>query len=138
MGANILSAIPLPLLYGIVSTLGMGGLVTVLWWVDGRRFSTIFARQQEAQHEHQESVTEILSQYKETVAEILKQYKADVNQVTTYYERNVELVERYEKLSDDLSGIIHLNTQVMTRLVESINNNMFCPVVRDAGPKRAN
>jgi len=97
----------------------------ILWYLDSRRFSSMFMRQQEAQHEHQESVDKILNQYKD-----------DVNKVTGYYERNVELVESYAKLAGELAQIIHLNTQVQTRLVDSINHNMFCPIVREAGPQR--
>lgn len=122
---NLLGSIPLPVIYGIVSSLGVVGLVMIFWWVGMQRENARFDAQMKAQSEH-----------KDTVAEILKQYKADVDKVTAYYERNVDLVERYEKLSDGLSNIIHLNTQMMTRLVESINHNQFCPVVRQAGPRR--
>jgi hypothetical protein len=56
--------------------------------------------------------------------------------VTQYYNSNVELVERYEKLAGELSGIIHLNTQIQTRLVEKIDNNLFCPIIREKDPRR--
>ncbi|MCF6265243.1 MAG: hypothetical protein L3J57_01705 [Desulfuromusa sp.] len=62
--------------------------------------------------------------------------------VVDMYNSNVELVksyersvQRWEKHSDDLSSIIHLNTQMMTRLVEQIKNNMFCPIVREKGQR---
>lgn len=98
---------------------GLPGVIFVIWWIDQRRIASI-------QDDHREQVSLILAQYKE-----------DVKKVSDYYNRNVELVERYERLSDDLSGIIHLNTQVQTQLVEKIQNNMFCPLVRDNGPKRS-
>ena len=133
---NLLGTVPLPLAISIVTSGGLIGVVILLWWVGMQRDNSRFDAQVKSEQEHRELVAGMQAQHKEDVAEILKQYKADVGRVTGYYERNVELVERYEKLSDDLSDIIHLNTQVMTRLVESINNNMFCPVVREAGPQR--
>lgn len=122
---NLLGAIPLSTTSALVGTLGVVGLLMIFWWVGMQRENTRFIAQQEAQQEHQE-----------TVAEILKQYKADVDKVTGYYERNVQLVEDYSKLAGELANIIHLNTQVQTRLVESIKHNMFCPLVREAGPQR--
>jgi len=144
---NLLASIPLPVVYGIVSSLGVVGLIMIFWWVGMQRENARFEAQMKAQAEHKDTVTkilaqnkeslnEILKQNKETVGEILKQYKADVERVTNYYERNVELVQHYEKHADEQANIIHLNTQVMTRLVESINHNQFCPMVRQAGPKR--
>lgn len=52
------------------------------------------------------------------------------------YENNVLLVKGYEKLASDLTSIIHLNIQAQTRLVEKIENNMYCPVIREKGPRR--
>lgn len=115
---SILAGISMPELIVLINLLGLPGIIVIIWFVDQKKINK--------QHENHQKM----------VAEILKNYKADVDKVSTYYERNVELVERYEKHADDLSEIIHLNTQVMTRLVEGINNNMFCPVIRDNGPKR--
>jgi hypothetical protein len=97
----------------VFNMFGLPGVIFIIWWVDQRRIVSI----QEGSREQ--------------VNKILAQYKDDVKKVSDYYTRNVELVERYERLSDDLAGIIHLNTQVQTQLVEKIQNNMFCPLVRD-------
>ena len=63
-----------------------------------------------------------------------EQFDAMVNM----YNNNVELVKAYDKAmnrwerhADDLSGIIHLNTQMSTKLVERIDNNMYCPALRE-------
>lgn len=37
------------------------------------------------------------------------------------YDNNIILVQNYEKLAGDLSTIIHLNTQAVTRLVDRID-----------------
>ena len=115
MGA--LAGLSVPHILIILNVLGLPGLLFVFWWVDSRRMDA-------QQKKHSKEIQAILSQYKD-----------DVQKVTDYYERNVELVQRYEKLSDDLSDIIHLNTQVQTRLVEKIESNMFCPIVRENGPR---
>ncbi len=104
---SILEGVTMSQLIMITNLLGLPGLVVVFWYVDQRRIS-----------------------------KILSSYKEDVNKVSGFYEKNVVLVERYAKLSDDLSDIIHLNTQVQTQLVEQIKNNMFCPMVREKGPHR--
>jgi len=116
MMTEIFAGVSMPQLIMIIQTLGIPGLVIVIWWV-----------------EHKKQI-KMQDDYRRTISEILREYKQDVNQVTRYYENNVDLVERYEKLADELSGIIHLNTQVQTHLVDSIKNNTFCPAVRKAGP----
>lgn len=72
-----------------------------------------------------------------------KEQKTQFDAIVGMYSNNVDLVkigykreERWEKHADDLSGIIHLNTQMCTKLIEKINNNMYCPAVREKGPSR--
>lgn len=62
--------------------------------------------------------------------EILKSYKEDMDRLQRYYENNISLVQRYAKLTDDFSGIISLNTQILTRLSEQISSNAYCPINR--------
>lgn len=124
---ELLAGISMPNAFLVINTLGLPGLIFLIWYVDQKRFA-------KSQVDHRIMVEKIQNEHRVTVAELLRNYKEDVDKVTRYYERNVELVERYEKLADDLSGIIHLNTQAQTRLVESIKNNMFCPVIREHGP----
>ena len=100
----------------ITNSLGYAGLVLIFWWVDHRRFNQV-------REEDNRRVEKVLSQYKE-----------DMRIMTRYYENNVDLVKHYEKLAEDLSSVIHLNTKAMTILTEKIQNNMFCPAVRERGP----
>ena len=51
------------------------------------------------------------------------------------YEKNIELVENYKELAEKLTDLITLGIQVQTRLVEKIDSNMFCPIVREKGSK---
>ena len=144
---SVLAGLTMPQLMLIVNVLGFPGLFVVFWFVMTQNQSKLIEKMDGQREEEKDRHAALLKEYKadmdlqrevhkDLVAEILKEYKADVAKVSTFYERNVELVERYEKHADDLSEIIHLNTQVMTQLVESIKHNMFCPIVRDKGPKR--
>ena len=130
--------LPLPFAISLISSCGCLGLLFLFWLVWIMRNNARHDNQVESEREYRALIDKSLAQNKEAVDSILNQYKADVDKVTGYYERNVELVENYAKLADSLAEIIHLNTQIQTRLVESINNNRFCPVVRDAGPQRGN
>lgn len=124
---DLIAGISTPTAFLILNSLGLPGLIFMIWFVDQKRFAKTEA-------ENKQRFEQTQAEHREMVSELLKNYKEDVEKVTRYYERNVELVTRYEKLADDLSDIIHLNTQAQTRLVESIKNNTFCPVVRSAGP----
>ena len=50
--------------------------------------------------------------------------------VVTMYKNNFSLVEDYSKLATDLHDVVIMNTQTMTRLVDSIKTNQYCPAVR--------
>jgi len=120
-----METISLPFATLVMQVLGLPGLIFVIWHFDAKRFA--------AQRE----------EYKDHIAEILNQYKDDVSGIKKLYENNVELVRNYEygvkqweKLDGDLSSIITLNTQILTRLVEKVDSNQFCPQVRAAGPHR--
>jgi len=52
-------------------------------------------------------------------------------EVVQMYKNNVLLVEKSDKTADGLQTVIHLSTQAITKLIEKINNNHFCPIVRE-------
>ena len=80
---------------------GITGLIIVLWWLN----MWFFWR-------------------------ILKNYKSDMDEQRRMYANNVKLVESNDQLARDLKDVVIMNTQVMTKLVESINTNQYCPQVR--------
>jgi hypothetical protein len=63
------------------------------------------------------AVTALKVEVKEQQAMSEKHFSAFVNK----YENNILLVKNYEKLAGDLSTIIHLNTQAITRIVDRID-----------------
>jgi len=82
-----------------------------------------------AEARHQEELTKSEKWFREIIAQQDRRFEV----VVRNYESNVLLVENYQKLANELAGIIHLSTQVMTKLVEKIENNLFCPIVKKGG-----
>lgn len=147
---GLIEGVPVALLSAIISMLGLPGAVLVLWYVDNRRYE----RQEKKRDRevglmagalkeetgrlliaYKDDMSRVLASNKEDINRILAVYKDDVSRVTRFYEDNVLLVKNYQKLADELAGIITLNTQVQTQLVEKIKANMFCPVIREKGPQ---
>lgn len=50
--------------------------------------------------------------------------------VVQMYESNVQLVKNYEKIADGLQDILVLSTQAMTGVKTSVDNNLYCPLMR--------
>ena len=117
----------------IVSMLGLPGLVLIFWYVDQRRLDqeqkSHMAAMVTAESRHLAEIAEIKAQFTQVMTALDKRFET----VVRMYEDNVLLVKGYERLAGDLSSIIHLNTQMQTRLAEKIENNMNCPIIRDGG-----
>lgn len=123
---GIIEGLPVSMLIGVVYVLGLPGVIFVIWLVTLMRDTRLEKKRDKEQ-------SDLLTALKDETRKILAAYREDVRAVTRFYEDNVLLVKNYQRLADDLSGIIHLNTQAQTQLVEQIKNNMFCPVVREKG-----
>lgn len=115
----------------VIYTLGLPGLILMLWWVDMRRFATWQSEHSKStalmleelrnnQVRHQQKHEARLSETRESIATIFKKHESNMERLERFYENNVELVRNYRKLSQDLSQIIHLNTQTQTQLVEQV------------------
>jgi len=85
----------------IVRAFGFAGFVGVMWYFDSKNFRKMLA-----------------------------QYKSDMDEQRKMYASNVKLVESYDRLAGDLKDVVIMNTQVMTKLVDAINTNQYCPQVR--------
>jgi hypothetical protein len=55
------------------------------------------------------------------------------DEFTKRYDNNILLVKNYEKLSGDLTTIVHLNTQAITRLVDRIDFSRISASVKPKG-----
>lgn len=140
----------------IIKTLGAPGIIVICMGAPSLVMAFLYADHRRYERERLEAVrNEGLkeAQYREDKARNEAQHREEMaagkeqfmviitaqekrfEQVAGFYEKNVYLVENYAKLANDLADIIHLNTQMMTRLVEKIENNLFCPIVKEGGPK---
>lgn len=125
-----METISLPFASFVFQTLGLPGLIFIVWWWDHK--AQIKQREQD-----REEYTKQREQSAADISRILSQYRDDMTSMRRFYESNVDLVkdyertlERVEKLTTEALSIISLNTQSQTHLVESIRNNTFCPTVR--------
>lgn len=114
----------------VVSILGLPGLILIFWYTGNLRYDR--ERKEQAEREatrdrqHAEEVAVLKAQHASVVALFDKRFE----EVVRMYENNVLLVKGYERLAEDLTNVIMLNTQIQTRLVEKIDNNLFCPMVK--------
>ena len=116
-------SISLPMVLDLVKVIGPYGVFLLLGflnmrWVDKR-----------------------LSEERAVQASTLQQYQRDMAEQREMYKNNVLLVQETQRigtavteLAGELASIVHLNTQVQTKLVDRIDNNLFCPMVRAKGP----
>lgn len=93
---------------------------------EGVRQTEIVAERARVDARHQQEMAE----FRQQMTIIITQQEKRFEVVVRNYENNVLLVENYQKLANELAGIIHMSTQVMTKLVEKIDNNLFCPIVK--------
>lgn len=138
------TATALAALAKIVSTLGPYGLgvlvlgiplimpLIILWmyWASNRRQAELLETSNRKQ-------TELLEVYRHDTREILKDYGDSLDKVTKFYGDNVQLVQGYERVAKDLHDVVVLNTTTIQRCCDLIQNNSYCPLVRDrAGVKQ--
>jgi len=50
--------------------------------------------------------------------------------VVAMYEHNADLVKNYHEVTGDLKDLLVLSTQTMTQVKFTVDNNLFCPLMR--------
>jgi hypothetical protein len=90
-------------------------------------------RMVQALNSHQELIAKALNEMQNQLYANRLADQREFDKVTRYYEDNVRLVEVYEKLAGSLADIIQRNTMAVTKLIDRIDNNHFCPMVRKKG-----
>jgi len=116
----------LPLLF-VAVVLGPWGVVVLMSRAHARESAAALLRSTE----HDMRTVELVDDIKDVFTAAIREQEKRFQAVSQMYENNVLLVKGYERLALDLTNIIHLNTQTNTKLVEKINNNHYCPVVRE-------
>lgn len=118
----MIEGLSLPALTSVVSILGLPGMVLLFWYSDQRRY-------ERERKERIERDAERDAQFTAATTAHERRFEA----VVRMYEDNVLLVKGYERMAGELTNVILLNTQVNTKLVERIDNNLFCPIVKEGG-----
>jgi len=95
--------------------------------VEGEKHAEYIKERARTEADHKADIVRLESQFTAIITQQEKRFEV----VVKNYENNVILVESYQKLSNELAGIIHMSTQVMTKLVEKIDNNLYCPMVKE-------
>lgn len=125
----------LSIINNLVTTLGAPGLLVIcmlaptiimaFMYMDHRRAerSRLMAMQIETDREikHREDI----SGFREMVMRMMVDQEKRFEAVVRNYENNVIIVQNYEKLANDLAGVIHLSTQAMTKLVDRIDGRLL-------------
>lgn len=124
----------LPQIISIVTVLGVPGLVLIIWHGDRLRFERLELQRLADTAKRDRERLEELSSIKDQFSLALKVHEERHREVVLMYKDNVELVKHFDKLANDLTGVITLVTQTLTRVVDRIDNNQFCPMVRGKGP----
>jgi hypothetical protein len=94
----------------------------IFWRMDNRRFIAQAA-------ENQKNLTETLGQYQQNISEIKRLYESNSRLVVA----TNEAFKRLEKIYGETIGVISLCTHTQARLVDDIEKNQFCPIVRRKG-----
>lgn len=118
----------LPLSYAalVVQVLGIPGLIFVIWHFDNKRFQQDKELRLREMSEREQSINRVLAQYREDTLAIKRLYESNVSLVKDYEQQ----CTRLEQIFVEVMGVVSLNTQTFTRLNDSIEHNLFCPMVR--------
>lgn len=57
-------------------------------------------------------------------------YGEALEETRQFYKDNVELVKSWERMAEDFAEVISLNTRTQQKLVDRIEHNQFCPIVK--------
>ncbi len=92
--------------------LGPSGVVFLLWyWSD-------------------KSATKMLRIYREDTMQWRREQEMALGEVRQMYIANVDLVKDYRSIANSLQDVVMLNTQTITRLCKTVEDNQYCPMVR--------
>lgn len=101
------------LLFVLTTNLAVPLAVLVMWFVNARRQDALIER------------------YRDDMLRSLNEHGEALETMSRYYRDNVDLVRSWERIANGLQDVVLLNTQAMQRMSDRVDNNLWCPVVRD-------
>lgn len=93
-------------------------------WVD-RRDERFQARLNEVLTQNQQSLERVLGEFRQAAVNFESKYDANVVLV----KETQNLTGRVIRMAEESSSVVVLNTQILTKLAERIEHNLFCPIV---------
>jgi hypothetical protein len=101
-----------PVFIEIVKAAGPTGLVLILWYFSRRDQERMFET------------------YRKDMQAMLAEYQSDTDDQRNMYKNNVKLVEQVIAIAESQQNIIIMNTQIQQKLVDKIDSNQFCPLIK--------
>lgn len=108
----MIEGVPIEGLATLAANFGLAAVVLVIWWVDHR------------------AMARMMTDYQATINQVLAQYQRDMSEQREMYKKNAELVKRFIELTEDQKDLHLLLVQSNTRLVDLVEKNEWCPMVR--------
>ena len=118
--------------FGIVffsMVLGPWICVLIFWRADSRRQQIRDDARQERRAADKKHLQETLAHYRQDVSEIKRLYESNSRLVMA----TNEAFKRLEKIYGETISVISLCTQTQAKLVDDIEKNQYCPIVRGKG-----
>jgi hypothetical protein len=112
------------------TTAGPFGLLLFMWWHDMNKIRNIIEDGKKAETRWIADTVETAHRHQDEMRSILTQHKAWMDELRGMYEKNVRLVEDYQRLATDLRDVVLMNTSTSQRLIDAIEKNQFCPILR--------
>lgn len=136
--AGILERLGVPGLLGLLLA-GPVAVIIALMLINHASAKNLAAMHEQARRDTQamvdqmrDGMTSTLETYRSDTLDIVKELGKNQMATAQFYKDNVELVKNYQRIANDLSDLIVSNVSVLQRLAGLIENNMQCPVVREA------
>ena len=129
--ASILDRLGVPGLIAILLAGPAAVLVTILILdhLRGKRLETL-------NEQHREENRLLIEQYRADTQKILLDYGIKHTEALQFYKDNVELVKQYKRIADGFQDVVVTNTGMMARVAGLTENNMHCPLAREAAKGR--
>lgn len=144
----------------IIDALGVGGIiglalagpvivviaVLLLSHLNNRRLTTVVdayrkdadTRFEEYRKQSETSLRELrndsnkrFNEFRTMMTTTVEKYGEALSETRQFYKDNVELVRSWERMAEDFASVISLNTQTQQKLVDRIEHNQFCPIVKE-------
>lgn len=125
---------------GGIALLGLAGPVIVVLAVlllshfNNRRLTVVvdaYRRDADERFEtYRQQSDERFDSFRAMMDATVDKYGMALGEVSQFYKDNVELVRGYQRIAEDFANIISLNTRTQQKMVDRIDSNQYCPLIK--------